>query len=371
MATGRGSPHRDGVLDGGPPLAVLGCRRCGAPLAARDADYVRCASCGDEREVPTRHREAVRLTKQADAELQRAALTWRNLERATLPRKRTLLFTHLPPAILTLGLAWLVVSAPQGAPFAGPTVAVLALVFLALPPSVLVSVRASMYGIPPERLETMAASLVSQGEEHDCRRCGAPLDVADRAVFARCIYCGTDSLVLLDARRERAHVAEVASAQKHATEALQLMDARARETDSISLPGTWAAGMTSVTGFIACVTLGSLEGLRSVLALAFFISCLATALYAWFIASSPHIMRQLRGTLQEALASSNGGRGAQSPAAVQLLVWGIAVSLLQVFAWFSFLFLNVPRVGSWLAGASAIPLVGWLIRALTPWKTKD
>lgn len=371
MATGLGSPDADGVRDGAPSLAVLTCRRCGAPLAARDADYVRCASCGDEREVPIGHRDAVRLTKQADTELQRAAQIWRSLEFATLSPKRTLLLTHLPPALLTLGLAWLVASAPQPAPFAVPTVVGLTLVFLALPPSVLGSVRASMYGIPPAQLETLAASLVSRGAKHECRRCGAPLDVADRAVFARCIYCGTDSLVLLDARRKRAHVAEVAGAQRHAAEALRLMDERARETESISLVGAGAAGIASVTGFVACVTFESLEGLRSLLALAFFVSFLATALYAWFIASSPHIMRQLRGTLQEALASRHGGRGAQSPPAVQLLVWGIAVSLLQMFAWFSFLFLDVPRVGSWFAGASAIPLVGWLIRALTPWEKKS
>jgi DNA-directed RNA polymerase subunit RPC12/RpoP len=368
MATDLGSPDGDGVREGAQPLAVLVCRRCGAPLAARDTDYVRCDSCGDEREVPVQHRQAVRLTKQADAELQGAARMWRSLERATLSPKRTLLFTHLPAALVTLGLTWLSISPPQAAPFPVPTVVVLGLIFLALPASVLGSVRASMYGIPPAQLVTMARSLVSRGEKHECRRCGAPLDVADRAVFARCIYCGTDSLVLLDARRERAHVAEVANAKRHAAEALQLIGARARETESISVAGAWAAGIASLTGFVACVTVGSLEGLRSVLALAFFISSLVTALFAWFIASSPHIMRQLRGTLQEALASRHGGRGAQSRPAVQLLVWGIAVSLLQVFAWFSFLFGDAPRVGSWLAGASAIPLVGWLLRALTPWE---
>jgi uncharacterized Zn finger protein (UPF0148 family) len=368
MATGFGSSDRNGVRDGAQPLAVLTCRRCGAALAARDADYVRCASCGDEREVPFRHREAVRLTKQADSELERAADTWRKLEQATLSPKRTLFFTHLPPALLTFGLAWLVATAPQGAPFAAATVVGIGLVFLALPPAVLGSVRASMYGIPPEQLKTMAAGLVSRGENHECRHCGAPLEVADRAVFSRCIYCGTDSLVLLDAHRERVHVAEVASARTHAAETLRLIDGRARETETIGLAGAWAAGIASASGFVACVMLESLGGLRSILTLAFFISCLMTALYAWFIASSPHIMRQLRGTLQEALASRHGGRGAQSRPAVQLLVWGLAVSLLQMFAWLAFLFLDSPRVGSWLTFGSVVPLVGWLIRAVTPWE---
>jgi hypothetical protein len=104
------------------------------------------------------------------------------------------------------------------------------------------------------------------------------------------------------------------------------------------------------------------------LALAFFVSCLVTSLYAWWIAASPHIVRQLRGTLQEALASQHGGRGAQSRPAVQLLVWGIAVSLLQLFSWFSFLFTDLPRAATWLAVASVVPLLGWLVRALTRWE---
>jgi hypothetical protein len=39
-----------------------------------------------------------------------------------------------------------------------------------------------------------------------------------------------------------------------------------------------------------------------------------------------------------------------------------------MFAWLAFLFLDSPRAGSWLTFGSAVPLVGWLIRALTPWE---
>jgi uncharacterized Zn finger protein (UPF0148 family) len=369
---GPGGVAADNARDNTPTLAVLCCQRCGAPLAARDADRVSCVACGEERQVPPQHREAVRLTKQADVELERAARTWRSLERATLSAKRTLLLTHLPPAVLTLGLAWLALLGQKGAPFTTPTVAGLAVVFMTLPPSVLVAVRAAMYGIPAAKLENIAQGLVSRGEAtQECRRCGAPLSFEQRAVFARCIYCGTDSLVLLDQRRRRLHLAEVTAGQNHAADALRLMGVRTRETESLSLGGAWAAGITSVTGFVGCVALESVGGLRPVLALGFFISCLVTSLYAWWIASSPHITRQLRGTLQEALMSRHGGRGAQSRPAVQLLVWGIAVSLLQLFAWFGFLFTDLPRGAAWLAVLSVVPLIGWVVRALTPWEQRS
>jgi uncharacterized Zn finger protein (UPF0148 family) len=369
MGSGPSGVAADNARDGTQALAVLCCRRCGAPLAARDAERVCCAACGEEQPVPPRHREAVRLTKQADLELERAAQTWRRLESATLSAKRTLVLTHLPPAVLTLGLAWLAVFGHQGAPFTTRTVAGLAVVFMALPPSVLIAVQAAMYGIPAAKLENIAQCLVSRGETtQECRRCGAPLSFEQRAVFARCIYCGTDSLVLLDQRRRRLHLAEVTAGQAHAADALRLMGVRARETESLSLGGAWAAGITSVTGFVGCVALESVGGFRPVLALAFFVSYLVTALYAWWTASSPHITRQLRGTLQEALMSRHGGRGAQSRPAVQLLVWGIAVSLLQLFAWFGFLFTDLPRGAAWLAAASVVPLLGWIVRALTRWE---
>jgi len=368
MIPGSGGAAADDARDSRSTLSVLCCERCGAPLAARDAERVRCAACGEERQVPPQHREAVRLTKQADVELERAAQTWRSLERATLSAKRTLVVTHVPPAVLTLGLTWLALFGQEGAPFSTLTVAGLALVFATLPPSVLAAVRAAMYGIPAAKLEDIAQSLVSRGEAHECRRCGAPLGVEPRAVFARCIYCGTDSLVLLDQRRRRLHLQEVASGQKHAADTLRLMGVRSRETESLGVGGAWAAGITSVTGFVGCVALESVGGLRPLLALAFFVSFLVTSLYAWWIASSPHIVRQLRGTLQEALASRHGGRGAQSRPAVQLLVWGIAVAVLQLFAWFSFLFTDLPRAAAWLAVSSVVPLVGWTIRALTRWE---
>jgi hypothetical protein len=143
MGSGPGGVAADNALEAAPALAVLCCERCGAPLPARDAERVRCEACGEERHVPPRHREAVRLTKLADAELERAAQTWRSLERATLSAKRALALTHLPPAVLTLGLAWLVVLGRAGAPLTTPTVAGLALLFTMLPPSVLVAVRAA------------------------------------------------------------------------------------------------------------------------------------------------------------------------------------------------------------------------------------
>src|SRR5687767_1420316 len=184
MVLGPSRVAADNARDGTPTLAVLCCERCGAPLAARDADRVACAACGEEREVPPRHREAVRLTKQADLELERAAQTWRSLERATLSAKRTLVITHLPPALLTLGLLWLALLGRAGAPFSTLTVAGLAVIFMSLPPAVLAAVRAAMYGIPAAKLENIAQRLVSRGETtHECRRCGAPLAFEQPAVF--------------------------------------------------------------------------------------------------------------------------------------------------------------------------------------------
>lgn len=362
---GTGDSARQGAA-----LAVLDCRRCGSPLAARDADRVRCDACGEEREMPEPHREAVRLTKHADAELERAAKIWRALEQATVSSTRTLVLTHLPAAALTLGLAWLVWFRFDGSPRGAASVSGVLLIFLVLPLAMRIAVRASMYGIPLGALAALEQSLKSRGSAHECRWCGAPLSVKARAVFARCIYCGTDSLVLLDPRRRRVHVAEVTTAKKHAAETLALAGERSREAESISAGGVWLAGIAGVTGFIGCVAAESLGRLEPFLAVAFLGTCFATGLYAWFIASSPHIMRQLGGTLQEALMARYGaGRGAKSRPAVQLLVWGIAVALIQTFAWLAFLYVDHPRAAGWLALTSLVPMLGWTLRALSRWET--
>ncbi len=320
--------------------------------------------------MPAPHREAVRLTKHADAELARAGRLWRALERATVSSTRTLVFTHFPAAALTLGLAWLVWFRFDGAPRSTGAAAGVLLMFLVLPLSMRIALRTSMYGIPLGAFAALEQSLKSRGSAHECRWCGAPLSVNARAVFARCIYCGTDSLVLLDSRRRRVHVAEIATAKKHAAETLLLAEARSQEAELLSTSGVWLAGIAGVTGFIGCATVDPLGKLEAVLASIFFTTCFATGLLAWFTASSPHIMRQLGGTLEEALATRRGGgRGAKSREAVELLVWGIAVALIQTFAWVTFLYIDQPRAAGWLALTSLVPMLGWTLRALSRWKT--
>ena len=81
----------DGAFENGPApakpeLDILRCARCGAPLRVNDAPRVRCAACGEERDVPDLHRRAVRLTKRADAELHRAGQIWLELQSSTLSR---------------------------------------------------------------------------------------------------------------------------------------------------------------------------------------------------------------------------------------------------------------------------------------------
>lgn len=320
--------------------------------------------------MPESHREAVRLTKHADAELERAGRVWRALEQATLAPTRTLVFTHLPAAALALGLAWLAWFRFDDAPLSTVAATGVLLVFLVLPLSMRLAVRASMYGIPLGTLAAIEQSLKSRGNSHECRWCGAPLSVNPRAVFARCIYCGTDSLVLLDPRRRRIHVTEIATAKKHAAETLALAEERMQEAESLSTGGVWLAGIAGVTGFIGCVPADSFGRLEPFLAVAFFSTCFATGLYAWFIASSPHIMRKLGGTLKEALMARYGaGRGAASRQAVELLVWGIAVALLQTFSWVTFLYIDQPHAAVWLALASLAPMLGWTLRALSRWET--
>jgi hypothetical protein len=69
------------------------------------------------------------------------------------------------------------------------------------------------------------------------------------------------------------------------------------------------------------------------------------------------------------MARYGAGRGAKSRPAVQLLVWGIAVALIQTFAWLTFLYIDQPRAAGWLALTSLVPMLGWTLRALSRWGT--
>ena len=247
MATHEAAKHEPGR----PSLTPLSCVACGRPVALGDGDTARCRACGAEVEIPGPYlalRAATRRNDQARARAEEISA-----ELARPPSLFVRFWTAAGALAVTLttllvvvwigvslvmcigmifgdgvltGMIALLIGFVIGAPMlynqalhalAGPlgvdladvwggagSYALLGLAFwlASVVPQVLAA-YAEMFESVRTALRTALAAdpAAVPGEAEQCRTCGAPLDDRAGALHVRCVYCGSDNLVLLDAAR--------------------------------------------------------------------------------------------------------------------------------------------------------------------------
>lgn len=204
-----------------PALAVLRCSACGVPLVLREGDAATCSQCGRQSEIPAEHRALRDATRWDDAARDAAERALHGFDAPPGLLLRALAFAARVPFwvifmalgaplfFMALGLVWPLAQRIAGA-LGWPTgdqvssalvVALMGLVFwaLAIVPSFLVT-----YG--GRRVSARAllmAALAAKRPEHpggpsSCRSCGAPLELRPGAHVARCTYCRTESVLVVD-----------------------------------------------------------------------------------------------------------------------------------------------------------------------------
>jgi len=202
------------------------CRACGARVPVADADVVQCRHCGEACRVPVEHRRAVALTRQAGAEVARAEAAWRAFDRLVAPRWLSAAIGQLPTVIFLGGFV-VALTAGHDADDESMRRFVGAWWWLPLAPSFAVTAVSWWYAATTAHVPSLRAALAARGvRDPECRACGAPLAPEPGALFVHCIYCGTDSLVTLSARRQRALARRIDSAAASATAAVDAARAR-------------------------------------------------------------------------------------------------------------------------------------------------
>jgi DNA-directed RNA polymerase subunit RPC12/RpoP len=176
------------------------------PLGA--GDEARCVHCGTNVPLPEAHRQLQALAREDDATRQRAQRLFASIDSPPWLVTRVIAAVFDQPAMVF----WLFFGVPVG----------LASIFVGLAvgdrahPSPLVTTAAMFgalfvftfvprsFGIYANRRTGARRVLLaglqarppkSEGGPAQCRDCGAPLDVLEGALVARCLYCGADSAV--------------------------------------------------------------------------------------------------------------------------------------------------------------------------------
>ncbi|MDQ3818740.1 MAG: hypothetical protein M3362_13820 [Acidobacteriota bacterium] len=155
-------------------LAPLSCKNCSAPLAVSEAESVRCPHCGATNQVPEGYR-ALLVARTAPAALRSAEREWLRFKPVTLSPMLAMIAGALPAVIFIMGLLIALIRGISN-PNAPPGAAEFVGRFVLLPL------------VPALALSFFALSL----------------HFAEGALFAKCIYCETESLVATDALHARA-----------------------------------------------------------------------------------------------------------------------------------------------------------------------
>jgi len=167
--------------------APIHCTRCNAPLPLLAARSFACPNCGAHVAVEARYQhlyETNVLEAKAHEELE--------ARYARVSRVPSVRFDALAIALVLFGPAIVAATARRaaGSPIDLFTFAIIPAL---LPGTALWMWSAAIHATVVRFRLALAA------RKHDdkpcCRECGAPLAVRGAAIFARCAYCGTDSLV--------------------------------------------------------------------------------------------------------------------------------------------------------------------------------
>ena len=209
------------------------CARCNASLAVADAPSVICRYCGAINEVPAAYRDELRLTRDLDQTTRRAIAEWARLDDIAVPRWWFIGTASIPFLLIAGGLAILLslgvlktVSSTNLPRF------VAIFVWIPLAPAVLLAASTGMKNLlvsGAARVGVAFAAIpsASEGDGLNCRLCGAPLTVEAGDVLVRCLYCGTESIVRLDASQLQLLETNVGTAKMSLAQAMTALSKHA------------------------------------------------------------------------------------------------------------------------------------------------
>jgi len=218
------------------------CTRCNASLIVVDAPTVVCRYCGALNEVPAAYREELRLSRDLDQTTRRAIAEWARLDQIKVPRWWFIGTASIPFVLIARGLAMLLGLAMLKT-VSGPSLARLVAIFVWLPlaPAALLASSIGMRNLlvnGAARIGVAFAVIPSASEEGEfnCRQCGAPLTVEAGDIVVRCLYCGAESIVTLDALQMRSLGTNVETARMSLAQAMAALSKHA-ELASIETRG--------------------------------------------------------------------------------------------------------------------------------------
>ncbi len=199
--------------------------------------------------MPAAYREAVDLLRESDEARRRSATTLARYEARTLPWGLVLVVSWLPAVIVVGGIVSaaafeFAVHRQVDVPVFlaesvwGPVIVAAGLVTLVFWYSTYLS-----GWVPGAKAALAAKPPAAEGAPPVCRSCGAPLAVRAGDTFARCIYCGADNLVMLDAIHARSLATSVEHAEADAAQAIAHFRARGSKasTSALAILGFWVA----------------------------------------------------------------------------------------------------------------------------------
>jgi uncharacterized Zn finger protein (UPF0148 family) len=204
------------------------CHRCNASLVVVDAPTVGCRYCGAVNEVPAAYREELRLKRDLDETTRRAITEWARLERIRVPRWWFVGAVSIPFLLLAGGLATLLTLALLKTSNLPLLIAVF--VWLPLVPAALFASSIGMRNLLVSgavRIGVAFAATPSASGELNCRECGAPLTVQPGDILVRCLYCETESIVVLDAAQMRSLQTNAGTAKMSLAQAMAALSKHA------------------------------------------------------------------------------------------------------------------------------------------------
>jgi DNA-directed RNA polymerase subunit RPC12/RpoP len=209
------------------------CARCNASLVVADAPTVVCRYCGATNEVPAAYREELRLARALDQTTRRAIAEWARLDDIHVPRWSFVVAVSIPFLLIVAGLAILLILGVLKTVSSRNIPSLVAIfVWLPLAPAALLASRIGMRNLlvsGAARIGVAFAAIPSASEigELNCRQCGASLTVEAGDILVRCIYCGAESIVRLDASQMRSLETNVGTAKMSLAQAMAALSKHA------------------------------------------------------------------------------------------------------------------------------------------------
>jgi len=209
------------------------CTRCNASLVVVDAPTVVCRYCGAVNEVPAAYREELRLARDLNQTTRRAIAEWARLDHIKVPRWWFVGAASIPFLLIAGGLA-ILLTLVMLKTVNSTNLARLVAIFVWLPlvPAALLASRVGMRNLlvnGAARIGVAFAAIPSASESGglNCRQCGAPLTVEADDILVRCLYCGAESIVRLNASQMRSLETNVGTAKMSLAQAMAALSKHA------------------------------------------------------------------------------------------------------------------------------------------------